>query len=374
VAEILIRRCTLRVVRRGGWSWGEDPKRLVREVVSNLPALLAQKLAALLPDKDEQEFAADIRLRMPVRMSELSGEAATGSDRHCADDSQSTGSFEQRLDTVIRVAFGLGAEPERETGSPDRFARAAPIGPARSARVSVQGRSALQRLLLGWVKETVLEARLAALSGDQIAAWHDALLREVARGGVTAEAPDLSLAANIDAFVRARAVSLLTQTPTDRLRQSILVACEAAEQLDLPLTHFLLWQALDRLLSLERPPPPSRDRSTEDSATAMPDAKIRVAPTLVARSRWAALTVQDPPRYAASVQSSDWDIKIDCALPFLLLGPLTRLGYVAALTAVLEGADLTDEAQHWHTRCSIHRREAGDAAPHRFSPPLRLPA
>jgi hypothetical protein len=139
-------------------------------------------------------------------------------------------------------------------------------------------------------------------------------------------------------------MSLVTQTRTDRLRQRILLASEAAERLNIPLTHFLLWQALDRLLPLERPRPPSRDPSTEDGATAMPDAQMREALALVPQSGSAVRMVQDPPRYATSVLSSDWDVKIDCALPFLLLGPLTQLGYVAALAAVLEGADLTDKA------------------------------
>jgi hypothetical protein len=198
--------------------------------------------------------------------------------------------------------------------------------------------------LLDWVKEDALEARLAALSEDQIAAWHDALVREVARGGAAAEPPELSLSARIDALGEARSVSRLIQTPTDRLRQRILLAVEAAERLNVSLTHFMVWQSLDRLLPLERPPPPSRAPSAEDGATAVPDPQMRTAPALVPQSRSATLTAQHSRVYPVSEQSTDWNVKIDCALPFLLLGPLTRLGYIATLAAVLEGADLTDEA------------------------------
>ena len=73
MAAILIHRCSVRVVRRHGWSWGEDPQRLVRAIVRDLPALLAERLAALLHEEDNRELIAPIRLRIPVRIGELSG-------------------------------------------------------------------------------------------------------------------------------------------------------------------------------------------------------------------------------------------------------------------------------------------------------------
>jgi hypothetical protein len=329
VTEILIHRCTLRVVRRSGWGWGEDPKQLVQELVRNFPALLARKLTALLPDEDGQEFASPIRLRIPVRITELLRGVVIGPDRRGPDESQSARSFEHRLDTVIRAAFSLGTEPDHEAARSDRFAWGTPISAAISGRVRVRGGSALERLLLGWVRESVLEGRVAVLSEDQIASWHDALSGEGARHGIAAASPEPSLSSRIDAIVGARAGWLMAQTPTDRLRQRILLATEAAEQLDISLTHFLLWRALDRELPLNRPSPVGDAVSMRDGAAAITDAPMHAAQPLVPRPR--------------SVQASDWDVKIDCALPFVLLGPLTRLGYIDAVSAVLEGAKLTDE-------------------------------
>ncbi|MDW6066223.1 hypothetical protein SAZ11_61180 [Streptomyces sp. FXJ1.4098] len=46
--DITVHRCTVTVVRRGGWSWGPDPRGLVRQVVDALPELLADHFAERL--------------------------------------------------------------------------------------------------------------------------------------------------------------------------------------------------------------------------------------------------------------------------------------------------------------------------------------
>ncbi|GDY49623.1 hypothetical protein SVIO_002460 [Streptomyces violaceusniger] len=57
--DITVHRCTVTVVRRGGWSWGPDPHGLVRRVVDSLPELLAdhfaERLAADGPDVEITE-------------------------------------------------------------------------------------------------------------------------------------------------------------------------------------------------------------------------------------------------------------------------------------------------------------------------------
>jgi hypothetical protein len=49
--DLVIRRCDVRVVRRGGWSWGPDPDALPRRVVEALPALLARHVADRLAEQ-----------------------------------------------------------------------------------------------------------------------------------------------------------------------------------------------------------------------------------------------------------------------------------------------------------------------------------
>ena len=68
--DVVVRRCSVEVVRRGGWSWGPDPDALVRRVLDALPALLSRELAGL-PDDDHVEITEPVVLDVRVRLSEL---------------------------------------------------------------------------------------------------------------------------------------------------------------------------------------------------------------------------------------------------------------------------------------------------------------
>ena len=68
--DVVVRRSTVEVVRRGGWSWGPDPDALVRRVLDALPALLARELAGL-PDDAHVEITEPVVLDVRVRLSEL---------------------------------------------------------------------------------------------------------------------------------------------------------------------------------------------------------------------------------------------------------------------------------------------------------------
>ena len=62
-ADIVVRRCAVRVVRHGGWSWGPQPQRLVDQVLAALPGLIAARLGDLAPDG-----APDVEITEPVRI------------------------------------------------------------------------------------------------------------------------------------------------------------------------------------------------------------------------------------------------------------------------------------------------------------------
>ena len=62
--DIVVRRCTVRVVRHGGWSWGPQPQRLVDQVLAALPGLIAERLGDLAPDG-----APDVEITEPVRIA-----------------------------------------------------------------------------------------------------------------------------------------------------------------------------------------------------------------------------------------------------------------------------------------------------------------
>jgi hypothetical protein len=71
---ITVHRCVVRVVRRGGWSWGPDPRGLVQRVLDALPDLLAAEFGEYLTgDGPDVEITEPVRLS--VRLSARGGRA-----------------------------------------------------------------------------------------------------------------------------------------------------------------------------------------------------------------------------------------------------------------------------------------------------------
>lgn len=76
-AGITVHRCVVRVVRRGGWSWGPDPQGLVRRVVDALPDLLAERFAGHL-DEGSADDGPDLEITAPVLLNVRSGRSSHG--------------------------------------------------------------------------------------------------------------------------------------------------------------------------------------------------------------------------------------------------------------------------------------------------------
>jgi len=64
VGEITVRRCVVRVTRRGGWSWGPDPRSLVQQAIDALPDLLAARF-----DEQLTGEGPDLEITEPVVLS-----------------------------------------------------------------------------------------------------------------------------------------------------------------------------------------------------------------------------------------------------------------------------------------------------------------
>jgi len=71
-ADIVVRRCTVQVVRHGGWSWGPQPRRLIDQVLAALPGLIAARLADLAPDgPPDAEITEPVRIVVSLPLADL---------------------------------------------------------------------------------------------------------------------------------------------------------------------------------------------------------------------------------------------------------------------------------------------------------------
>jgi hypothetical protein len=340
--DVLIHRCTLRVIRRAGWNWGPDPRRITQEAVRILPELLAKKLAELLTEAEDVEIAAPLSLRIRVRMSELVGDPALVMQAGAPPGAGASASFDEKVEFALRSALGLERDPRPSPPRPGRDSGASDKFTSEPLRNIPRNGGALSRLMLTWHEHGVLERRLAALPNEEIETWHHSLSKDSA--GKVALEPETALALRIEELVLSHILPAAPQDRHEILRRHILIATAVAAQLSLPLTQSHLWIVLDRVMPVESSRPASRIATPLSSG----DAPRREWPEHLGDPAVTAPPV--PAHTAPSVLSTverrptEWSVKIDCALPFLTLGPLARLGYFAALDAVLEAANLGRDA------------------------------
>src|SRR5436190_24241013 len=69
--EVVVRHCAVRVVRRGGWSWGPAPDRLVQRVLDALPGLLDARFADVLAGDTDVEITEPVTVVVPVSLARL---------------------------------------------------------------------------------------------------------------------------------------------------------------------------------------------------------------------------------------------------------------------------------------------------------------
>lgn len=371
MAEILIHRCTLRLVRRGGWSWGPDPKRLLEEVVRILPVLLAQGLADLMASHQDSDFAAPLRVLLRLRMSELMTEPAVAHISNTPSTPTVSAVLEQRVELALRAALGLPepppkAEPPAQTTSkpPSRIA-------ARTLLALPHRGGPLEHSLSAWHVEGSLSRRLALLPASEIELWHAALMADSRQRATTSPAPPSDLLDQVEVMARRLIAEQRSSDRTSSLVSRLSIAARIAAELGIAVAHPVVWRVLDQLVPA-REIPISEARDTLEAGASKPPQRFESKPETEI-TETALLSGTASIAAAGAADSSQWDVRIGCALPFLLLAPLIQTGYLSTLAAVLEAAGLEQEAPLFAAALAYKVLEAPERGWNR-SPASRLAA
>lgn len=329
-ADITIRHCRLRLTRRGGWCWGPDPRALLRAAFKHLPLLIGERLAEMWPAHADANLVAPLRLRIALRLDELCALAV-------ASDSASAGAapvampdgLAQRFDAAVLelVRRAAGAVEDARTVMQPAATPPAPLIQRHATGVLA--------VLLDWRRRDILHMQLLQFSHAALWSWHAALLRtDPSPAGTSSASPGAALADLAVAWA-GEALPLPAGERAALIRR-IGMMTDAAGRCGVAPHDARVLRAANGHAAFDLPHHASSAFSLTDleRADTMASCLAKGDAIPVHRSASAA-----PSSFTRSIQA---DIKIDCVLPFLLLGPLSRSGYLGVLSAVAEAARLTD--------------------------------
>ncbi|MFI0820871.1 hypothetical protein ACH4TX_32725 [Streptomyces sp. NPDC021098] len=300
-ADITVHRCTVTVVRRGGWSWGPDPRGLVRQVVDSLPELLADHFAERLgTDGPDVEITEPLTVTVrPGRNGTLAGATSGGPP------------VEVHFAPVPMVEIPADA-PDADTGAlsfEESFAAVpgpwtVPSATALFAELAERGE---------------LDALLALLPDASVRAYLPALLR----------ADDTTAATRLLAELVRRA---LATGPAEALPEPLRTAVTGTDATDLPraLAAYAASVGPEEALRLARTLNGPSDVSAQEPPATTPGATSAPRPESAGGTAMAPRTTDE--------------VRVWSALPFLLAGPLARIGYLDAIGPALAGLELAEDA------------------------------
>ncbi len=335
MADLLIRRCTIKIVRHGGWAWGAAPRALLDRALKSLPELIGAEVERLWPEDEEREISAPVRLRIAASLAELRAKPA-----NCDDDltySAPDSALAARLGAELRRALAQeldGLDEHKAAASEiiesNPFAETRPT--ANLAPTNPLG------VLAAWHQEGRLHMRLRSFALDALMAWHTHIL------SLPAAAPlDQAAAADLAARLKERLATRpagIADDPAAVLRLRLEVFAVLQSMMEGALGSPVIRETIDRALSY-RAPSHTHARDPQAPASikapgARPSSHPRLKP---AATPPAPSPAGSQPHKICNVPQ---ERQISCALPFLMLGPLSRLGYFAALEAVLAAAGLPE--------------------------------
>lgn len=348
MVDIVINRCTLRLVRHGGWSWGPNPHKLREAATKLLPELIARKLADLFEDDEDIEITQPVRLAVKVKLADL----LCNSGAFTAEGSKQSGTWVTTLNKQLEktvaatTATGKSVTPALLQPMPSRKLHRTALTMSKVTPLSV---------LLNWRNEGSLDRMLSGFNPAALSLWHNVIFSQSPQTGTEQAEPILALAREIAATFKDPSAERETW-----LRLRITVAVEIVARQRTGLSGALLRRVLDQVL----PGDDSPDRLVADKThrladrlvttktlareahPASPQADREIQDRLASHvPRPLALDVSDKGSEVGPLASGD--VQVCSVLPFLILGVLSRLGYLELLSATLQVANLAHDAAHF---------------------------
>lgn len=299
------------MLRHGGWSWGADPRRLVDQVTQRLPAWLMQALAGQLADCPPDLTIQRLRLRIPVRMSELHDWPSNYEER---DGNAMAGDLAQRA--RIFLAAALQDIPRVQ---PTAHNEPAPVGAQRAAIDEVSP-TAVVDTLTAWQLSGELPRMLATADGATLRVWARVMLEELAAAGNIREHFAGSLASLVE---RIEALLKASDTSAASLAQELvrIVAARSAPQADAAA------EPVARGNEPDSPQTPLEDSARDDGRLGRVEPGTNHPPVIRRRVPPARQARREP-------------VAVESVLPFMVMGILSRRNYFEGLRAALVCSDL----------------------------------
>lgn len=312
---IRIRHCRLRVIRHGGWSWGANPRQFVDQVTQRLPAWLMQALAEQLADCPTDLGIQQLRLRIPVQMSELRNWPSQYAD---AAGNPTAGALTLRVQTALAAALAdvprFKPRPEAEPAAPQ----------TQQAATDEVSPSTVADTLIAWQRAGELPRMFAIADGATWRAWTRALLVELAAGGNRHAFIAVGLAPRVE-----RIEALLARPDAS--------AASLAHELVCLVAALIAPEPVSAAGPVARGIEPDDAPLRREGSTQVDDAVARAAP-----GTRHATSVR--PRAPPARQPRRAPVAVDSVLPFIVMGILSRRKYFEGLRAALICSDLLEHA------------------------------
>jgi hypothetical protein len=333
VTDIEVRSCTVRVVRRDGWSWGASPRRLLDEVLAAVPVLIADALAAAVPDGAEGEVPEPVQVTVPVRRADLLALARARPAASWPDPAA------PELQTVLAAALRRALTGNGKMApAPEAVASQLGIAAAVPAEPDTPG-PALLRLLLNWHYDGHLGDLLERLPEPVMDAWHEAMVAGW-RAASSTPADAQQIRSALDASAGAGRPA--EPDPYGWLQLRLVAMTAIAGQTGTMPGHPEVLAALDARFG---PRPAVSGRPVQDvDAEAKPPGHAHPASGGVIAGGPAGSSGRVVPDRPMPGPSRATVVRVGSALPFLVLAQLSRIGWVDVLAAAAGAAGLT---AHW---------------------------